>query len=138
MTARLPSVGGDSGNWGTLLNEYIGTEHGTDGTHSKPLTGQLAMKATIISSGASYSINAITDQILIVNKASGSATALNLPTTPTAGLIYMIKDGKGDAGANNITITPAAGTIDGSSNLVINGNYAAVNLVYNGTEWNII
>ena len=30
--ARLPTVGGDSGNWGTVLNEYLETAHNTDGT----------------------------------------------------------------------------------------------------------
>jgi hypothetical protein len=139
MSARLPTVGGDSGNWGTVLNEYLGVEHGTDGTHSKPLTGQLVMKARMITSGASYAINATTDQIVIVNKSIGSATALSLPASPVTGMVYRIKDGKGDAASHNITITaPSSGTIDGQSSLVINANYAAVDLVYNGTEWNIV
>lgn len=30
--ARLPTVGGDSGNWGTVLNEYLQTSHNADGT----------------------------------------------------------------------------------------------------------
>lgn len=30
--ARLPTVGGDSGNWGTVLNEYLETAHNADGT----------------------------------------------------------------------------------------------------------
>ncbi|NBD74224.1 hypothetical protein GVX82_04275 [Patescibacteria group bacterium] len=30
---RLPRVGGDSGNWGTILNQYLLTEHNNDGTH---------------------------------------------------------------------------------------------------------
>ena len=30
---RLPTVGGDDGNWGTVLNEYLQTEHATDGVH---------------------------------------------------------------------------------------------------------
>lgn len=30
--ARLPTVGADSGNWGTVLNEYLGTAHNADGT----------------------------------------------------------------------------------------------------------
>ncbi len=30
---RLPTVGGDSGNWGTILNEFLGQEHDSDGTH---------------------------------------------------------------------------------------------------------
>jgi hypothetical protein len=50
----------------------------------------------------------------------------------------IIKDGKGDAATNNITVTPAAGTIDGSSTAVINTNYGSMQLIYNGTQWNII
>lgn len=30
--ARLPTVGGDYGNWGTVLNEYLETAHNADGT----------------------------------------------------------------------------------------------------------
>ena len=30
--ARLPNVGGDDGNWGTLLNDFLSVEHNTDGT----------------------------------------------------------------------------------------------------------
>jgi hypothetical protein len=31
MTARLPTVGGDSGNWGDVLNTYLGTGHDATG-----------------------------------------------------------------------------------------------------------
>lgn len=30
--ARLPTVGGDYGNWGTVLNDYLETAHNADGT----------------------------------------------------------------------------------------------------------
>jgi hypothetical protein len=30
--ARLPTVGGDSNNWGTVLNDYLGVEHNADGS----------------------------------------------------------------------------------------------------------
>lgn len=30
--ARLPQPGGDSGNWGTILNDYLSQAHKTDGT----------------------------------------------------------------------------------------------------------
>src|SRR5581483_1509822 len=30
--ARLPSVGGDDGNWGTVLNQFLGVAHNSDGT----------------------------------------------------------------------------------------------------------
>lgn len=136
--AALPTVGQDDGTWGDILNEYLLVEHGAAGTHSKALAGQLIMKAKVVASGATYSINATTDQIVIINKTVGSGTALTLPASPVAGMVYRIKDGKGDAATNNITITPAAGTIDGGANLIINANYCAVDLVYNGTEWNIV
>ena len=140
--ARLPTVGGDDGGWGTILNTYLSVEHGSGGTHSEPLTVQLIMKATVITSGATsgshYSVSATTDQIIVVDKSSASASYLDLPASPTTGTTYRIKDGKGDAATNNITIAPASGTIDGDSNVIINANYASVDLVYNGTEWNII
>ena len=136
--SRLPIVGGDDSNWGAVLNAHLTTEHSADGTHSVPLTGQLTFKATIVTTGASYSINATTDQIIVVKKGTGSATTLNLPGSPVSGMVYYIKDGKGDAATNNITVLPAAGTIEGSSELINNANYAAVTLVYNGSEWNII
>lgn len=81
---------------------------------------------------------AVSDYIVVVNKASGAATAANLPASPVAGDVYIIKDGKGDAATNNITVTPAAGTIDGAATYVMSVNYASVTIVYNGTQWNLI
>jgi hypothetical protein len=78
------------------------------------------------------------DNIIVVNKTSGAATTVNLNATPTTGQTYIIKDGKGDANTNNITITPSSGTIDGASTFVMNTNYSAQKIVYNGTEWSII
>jgi hypothetical protein len=31
--AQLPTVGGDDGNWGTILNEFLEVEHDADGKH---------------------------------------------------------------------------------------------------------
>lgn len=31
--AHLPTVGGDDGTWGNILNEYLAEEHNADGTH---------------------------------------------------------------------------------------------------------
>ena len=77
------------------------------------------------------------DYVVVVNKAVGAATAVALPAGVT-GLRFVIKDGKGDAGANNITISPAAGTIDGAATNVISTNYGSRELIYNGTQWNVI
>ncbi len=35
--ARLPTVGGDSGNWGDLLNEYLGVGHSSAGINKGPV-----------------------------------------------------------------------------------------------------
>jgi hypothetical protein len=78
------------------------------------------------------------DHIVVVNKSSGEATTVNLPSSPATGRTLVIKDGKGDAATNNITITPAAGTIDGAATLVISANYGSATLVYNGTQWNVV
>jgi hypothetical protein len=32
MAARLPIVGGDDGNWGQILNDFLSVEHNSDGT----------------------------------------------------------------------------------------------------------
>lgn len=77
------------------------------------------------------------DYLVIANKTVGAATIVNLPATPETGRVYRIKDGKGDAQTNNITITPNSGTIDGATTQIINANYGTVDVIYNGTEWNI-
>jgi hypothetical protein len=79
-----------------------------------------------------------TDYVVVTNLSSAGAVAVNLPASPTTGLTYRIKDGKGDAASNNITITPAAGTIDGAATYVISTNFGRVDLIYNGTEWNVL
>lgn len=81
---------------------------------------------------------ATTDYVVVVNKTVGAATTVNLPSNPTTGQHYYIKDGKGDAATNSITVMPAAGNIDGAGTLVMNVNYMAIELTYNGTQWNVI
>lgn len=75
------------------------------------------------------------DDIVVINKSSGAATAVNLPASPATGLTFTIKDGKGDASSNNITITPAAGNIDGAGTYVISTNYGKATVTYTGAQW---
>ena len=52
---------------------------------------------------------------------------------------FYIKDFSGTAATNPITITSAGGkTIDGGSFALINGGYAHIHVVYDGTNWKII
>ncbi|HEV7928530.1 MAG TPA: hypothetical protein VGP12_00195, partial [Nitrosospira sp.] len=41
--ARLPTPGGDSNTWGTILNDFLSVEHNSDGTLKSG--GSLAAKA---------------------------------------------------------------------------------------------
>ena len=97
-------------------------------------TGTLVQAVRVITSG-DVTMTA-TDCIIIVNKTTGAATAVTLPTTPGIGQSIVIKDGKGDAEVNNITISGAM--IDAASSFVIYENHAAVSLIWNGSGWNII
>lgn len=97
-----------------------------------------AVRAVRVVVAAGAVTAATSDDIIVVNKTVGAATTVNLFATPTTGTVLTIKDGKGDAATNNITITPAAGNIDGSGTLVMATNYASIELVYNGTQWNAI
>lgn len=119
------------------------TDAGNTFTGAQSISGILTTQSGIVravrvvtASGAIPA--ATTDDIIIVNKTVGAATTVNLFATPTTGTVLTIKDGKGDAATNNVTITPAAGNIDGSATFVITTNYTSVDLVYNGTQWNVI
>ncbi len=98
-------------------------------------TGAMVLSTFVVTSGASYN-TAATDYFIAVNKGSGSATTINLPSSPATGRFLIITDGKGDAQTNNITITN--GTINGAASVVLRSNYASVTLIYNGTAWNAL
>lgn len=87
--------------------------------------------------------------IIIINKGTPSATSVVLPAgsnwpgcpTISASLcpIYTVKDGAGNAGSFPITITAADGkTIDGLSSQILNYGYESIELVFNGTQWNVL
>lgn len=110
--ARLPTVGGDDGNWGTVLNEFLETEHNSDGTHSldaseisyTPSTAgnwngsadpgatddgldQLASRVKTIEGGVAGS-----DSTAIHDDVSGEINALTEKTTPVDNDLLIIED----------------------------------------------
>ncbi len=60
----------------------------------------------------------------------------NLPATPNTGDVIEYK-APSNAIDFNITISGNGKTIDGSSTFVLNANYMAIKLTYNGTGWEI-
>lgn len=77
-----------------------------------------------------------TDYAIMVN--SSAPHTINLPVSPVTGREYVIKDISGNSGANAITVEGNGKTIDGQTSYTIQQNYGFVELIYNGTEWNII
>lgn len=98
--------------------------------------GSVISNVNVFTSTGGYSVGT-NDYTVIINKATGAATSVTLPSSPIKGRTICVIDGKGDALVNNITISPSSGTINGASTYVISANYGAANLVYNGTEWNV-
>lgn len=62
-----------------------------------------------------------------------------LPAAPVTGRALVIKDRAGLAATSNITVTTLAGivTIDGATTAVMNNNYQSIQVIYNGTSWEI-
>lgn len=79
-----------------------------------------------------------TDDYLGVN-CSSSAITIKLPNAPTTGRVYIIKDSTGNAQTNNITVTTVGGsvTIDGATTFVMNTQYEAIQVIFNGTSYEI-
>jgi len=79
-----------------------------------------------------------TDYFLSVDS-SGGAITIRLPNAPTQYRRFIIKDRTGNASTNNITYTTVGGAvlIDGATSKTITGNYGAVELLFNGTSYEV-
>lgn len=70
---------------------------------------------------------AASDGVIVLNKASGAATAVNLPLAASKIGPVLVTDLKLDAGTNNITITPTAPeTIQGQATYTLASNGASL------------
>lgn len=70
---------------------------------------------------------------------SGGILTIDFPNAPSTGRVYYVKDSGGDAATNNITLTTAGGVveIDGATTFVMNTDYESVNLLFNGTSYEL-
>lgn len=119
--ARLPVVGSDTGNWGTILNQFLQVEHNSDGTHNSATTDQKGMvelatdeevhtgtdTTRAVTSAALYTVNNLTDAATISWDLSLGAMAivtltdnraLANPTNLVSGASYILivkQDGSG-------------------------------------------
>lgn len=90
--ARLPQPGGDSGNWGDILNEYLSQSHKTDGSLKDDSVGSAQLRndsitaATIVDGSISESLLASAVQSKLNAAASINWTSLSgKPSVVVAG-----------------------------------------------------
>lgn len=81
---------------------------------------------------------AAADDFIAINS-SGGAKQVNLPNAPATGRIFVIKDYTGSAAANNITVTTVGGVIniDGATTYILNVNYESIQVLFDGTNYEI-
>lgn len=98
-------------------------------------TGGQIIKVT---SPGAYPYNILTTDYFI-SVDTTSARTIRLPNAPTTGSTWVIKDVTGSAGTNNITLTTVGGVvnIDGATSITIATNYTSLNVVFNGTAYEI-
>lgn len=97
------------------------------------------IKTEVFTSGTVFNLNSETRRILIN---TSNPTTANLPSVPLLYQQITIKDAAGGAGPptfNTITVSPPSGvTIDGNTSLLMRTDYQSFDLLWNGTEWNVI
>jgi hypothetical protein len=83
-------------------------------------------------------IVAATDQYLGVTTTGGAIT-VELPNAPTTGRVINIKDTAGNAVVHAITVTTVGGavTIDGATSYTMATDYEAINVIFNGTSYEV-
>lgn len=71
--------------------------------------------------------------------ASGSPITIHMPNTTTTGRMFVVKDSLGQANLNNIVITTPGGValFDGFTAYTINAQYQSVNLIFDGTNYQL-
>lgn len=123
-----------AGNW-NILGGVNGPNMVTTGSGST-LTLRSDILTYVQPGAYPYTVLAL-DYYIAVD--SASARTINLPNAPTTGKSYVIKDRVGSAATNNITVTTPGGAvlIDGSTTFVISTNYGSINVVFNGTKYEI-
>jgi hypothetical protein len=79
-----------------------------------------------------------TDYYISCDVTAGVIT-VKLPNGPSTGRIFTVKDKVGLSATSNITVTTVGGAvnIDGATSYTISTNYAAINLIFNGTSYEV-
>jgi len=120
---------------------YVLTSNGTGVAPSfQPSSGGGSSNLVITSVNAAASPYTVLvgDQFLSIDCSGGSVT-IRCPNTTTTGRVLYFKDKTGNAFTNNITITTPGGTVtfDGSTSYTMNVNFQVVQVVFDGSNYEV-
>jgi hypothetical protein len=76
------------------------------------------------------------DLMILVD--TSSARTINLRAAPASGSFVIIKDNVGSGLTNHITVSGNGNNIDGAGSATILTAYGFLQLVFNGTQWNVV
>lgn len=101
-------------------------------------TGTTFLTITSVNHAASPYTVLTTDEFLACQTSTGTISLL-LPNTTTTGRVFIIKDSNGAAATSNISVTTVGGTvtIDGQTTYKIISNYGSINVIFDGTAYEI-
>lgn len=118
---------GADGKTITQSNEfYIGDLHIIDGIVVKGDTQNVTANYKVLS----------TDYTIYVDS-SGGAFTVTLEDNPVLNREIQIIDSVGSCGSFNVTVVGGLVNIIGNTTALMNSNYIAFVLIYNGTQWNL-
>jgi len=100
--------------------------------------GATLLTITTVNNAASPYTVLSSDEFIAVDT-SGGAVTLRLPNAPATGRVIFIKDAKGTSATNNISVTTVGGivTIDGQTTYTIPVNYFSMNVIFDGTTYEV-
>lgn len=136
------SVGGNlnlKSGAGTSEDGYINLQVGatTIATISSyKLISKRGKRIAVTSTNVSYTI-LNSDEAVIITLLSAPINLI-LPSGPTIGDIYTVKDSGGNIETYNVTISGNGYNIDGVSTFLMNKNYSSISLLYTGFEWSVL
>ncbi len=155
---RLPQPGGDIGNWGEILNDYLSQTHKPDGTlkdniiTSANLTQDVQDKLDTVTyqqgvtgytlntqSGAAYTAQ-LSDSGKMIITTSGSAVTITIPLNASAAFAVGTRIMVFQQGSGQVTFAGAGGvTLQADPGLKIATQYGGAELIKLATNtWAVV
>lgn len=120
------------------LSNFNSSHFSVDANGFVSLLGTLFLNYTSVNFAASPYTVLSTDEYISVDS-SGGAVTLRFPNAPTTKPTWIVKDRTGSSATNNISVTTVGGvvTFDGSTTYTISTNYESIQLIFNGTSYEV-